>query len=63
MHFAGPVEYTSKTWTQTLDPRKHESWKTWNMYGIKIMPDFAELCFKQAIRNVVYCLKVHIYLN
>ena len=41
------LEATSKTWTRTLtrtlknldpeklDPEKHESWKTWNKYGIK----------------------------
>ena len=29
---------TSKTWTRTLknlDPEKHGSWKTWNIYGIE----------------------------
>ena len=38
---------TSKTWTRTMknmDPEKHGSWKTWNIYG---MSDFRELCFNK----------------
>ena len=32
--------FYSQIWTRTLknlDPEKHESWKTWNKYGIKNM--------------------------
>ena len=51
---------TSKTWTRTLKNldvekpgpyEKHESWKTWNKYGIKNV--FRELCSIKTMRNVV----------
>ena len=31
--------------------------------GLKNMSDFRELCLKKTMRNVIYCLKVHRYLN
>ena len=41
---------TSKTWTQTLknlDPEKHGSQKTWNIYEITKLCLTLELCFNQ----------------
>ena len=29
---------------KNMDPEKHGSWKTWNIYG---MSDFRELCFNK----------------
>ena len=52
---------TWKTWTQKnldsrkLGPKKHEI-----NIGLKCMSDFRELCFIKTMRNVNYCLKVHV---
>ena len=68
---------TSKTLTRTpnnLDPQKPGPSKIWTLknmdsekhginMGLKNMSDFRELCFKNTIRNVICCLKVHRYLT
>ena len=44
-------------WTRTLDTDPE---KPGINIGLKNMSDFRELCFMKTIRNVSYCLKVHV---
>ena len=57
---------TSKTWTRTLknlDPETPGPWITWNKYEIKKLSDFRKSWFKNIMRNMFCCLKVHRYLT
>ena len=63
---------TRKTWTlKNPDLEKPGLRKTWTLknldlekhginIGLKNISDFRELCFMKTMRNVIYCLKVHV---
>ena len=43
---------------KNLDPKKHGINRR-----LKCMSDFRGLCFIETMRNVIYCLKVHVLID